>query len=238
MIKETTSQEDFHAFYNQVYPSLSQIKSYELKQVGWYTNVRNGVKSYQTAYQMTTDSGAVWGIRLTTVEGVNGIYGLHMQDNTEFVDQTASLKGIDWVLKGVSILVMAFSVWMIVDCAKRKIRKKPLWIILILFGISAGLTFGSAGFSTNFHVGLFISMSGAVVDPVLGSASMNLVVPVGALLYFALRKRLEKKEIPVAVPRDASDYMPEEGAVAEPVTETNDVESENESDEKENKTET
>jgi len=238
LIKETTSEEDFLTVFSNLHPLFSQIGSYELKQVGWHTRVQNGVTQYQTSYILTTDQGQTFGILLATREEVEGIYGLHIQDNTAFLEKTGFLNVVNIVLKVLSVAVIAFAVWMIVDCAKRKISKKPLWIIVILLGVSLGLTFGSAGFSTNFHVGLFISMSGASVDPVAGSAALNLVVPVGAILYFALRKRLEKKEFPVAVSEEASDYMPEEGSVAEPVTETSDVESEGDADANENKTET
>ena len=90
-----------------------------------------------------------------------------------------------WVFSGLAI---AFTVWMLVDCLRRKMKYKVLWAIIIFFGIAFTVTVGETS-NLSFNMGLFFQTSSIDADPALVSVVTKLVIPVGAILYLCLRKK-------------------------------------------------
>jgi hypothetical protein len=143
-----------------------------------------------------------------TQDGIEGIAGIHFSDITDFLNQTnafiPTVRIILWVVFG---LILAFTVWMFVDCLRRKMKYKVLWAIIILLSIALTFTVGEAS-SFSFHVGLFLQPSSIEADPGIPAVITKIVIPVGAILYLCLRKRFTA-EPAAPLPESPADPAPD-----------------------------
>lgn len=189
MVKATVTDPDFRAYWATIQAVTDGTKTYELKQIGWNVNRSNGVTTRTTAYQVELDNGRTVLLRVVTQDGIEGIAGIHFSDITDFIRSTDTyVPVLQAVVLVFSLLCMAFTVWMFVDCLRRKMKYKFVWAILTVFGIALNLTVGETA-SFSFNIGLFVQMSTVQVDPGLVAVVTKLVIPVGAILYLCLRKK-------------------------------------------------
>ena len=138
---------------------------------------------------MNLDNGRTVLLRVVIRDGIEGIAGIHFSDITEFIHTTDTyVPVLQAIVMVFSLLCMAFTIWMFVDCLRRKMKYKVVWAILTVFGIALNLTVGET-FSFSFHIGLFVQMSTVQADPGLVAVVTKLVIPVGAILYLCLRKK-------------------------------------------------
>ena len=189
MVKATVSDPDFRAYWATVQTVADGAETYEMKQIGWNLNRSNGVTTRTTAYQAELDNGRTVLLRVVTQDGIEGIAGIHFSDITDFLASTeAFVPTVRVILWVVSALAMAFTVWMLVDCLRRKMKYKVVWAILIFFGLCFTFTVGETS-NFSFNVGLFFQTSSIEADPGLLAVVTKLVIPVGAILYLCLRKK-------------------------------------------------
>ncbi len=215
MVKETVNTGDFKDYWSNIQSVVKDAKSYELKQIGWNVNASGGLTTYTTAYQVHFDNGVVVLFRVITRDDIKGIAGVYFADTTEFINRTASyVPGVNIIFTVISVLSIAFCIWMFVDCLRRKIKKKVLWAIINFAGISFGLTLGES-VRLNFMVGLILSRSSIAADPSTLSVAAKIVVPLGAIIYFFLRSKLTvKSNVPADLPEEVLGIG--EGETAEP----------------------
>ena len=189
MVKATVTDPDFRAYWATVQTVADGAETYEMKQIGWNLNRSNGVTTRTTAYQAELDNGRTVLLRVVTQDGIEGIAGIHFSDITDFLASTeAFVPTVRVILWVVSALAMAFTVWMLVDCLRRKMKYKVVWAILIFFGLCFTFTVGETS-NFSFNVGLFFQTSSIEADPGLLAVVTKLVIPVGAILYLCLRKK-------------------------------------------------
>ncbi len=105
-------------------------------------------------------------------------------------DQSETMQGIMIALTVVFYAVIA---WAIVACVKAKIKLKWLWIILIgllciCLTVAGNGQAVNAGISFSIYIG---TMSNALLYA-NGGYQLNFLIPVGAVLFLALKKKLEK----------------------------------------------
>ncbi|MBQ8382942.1 MAG: hypothetical protein IJX47_07055 [Clostridia bacterium] len=189
-------ESEHRAYFEQSCQSLTGATSYELTQTGWQITTSNGVTVKTAAYQLVTDNGVTCQIRLRSIEGVDGISNIAFRDSTAFIESVPNLKVYNPAFTVFSLVSAAFCIWMIVDCARRTIPKKVLWILLILVSIGFGCTWGSGTMRLNVTPGLFFSTSSLkaiISDEVI---ALNVFLPVGALIYFFRRKKWSLKHAP------------------------------------------
>ena len=204
MVKATVTDPDFRAYWATVQTVADGAETYEMKQIGWNLNRSNGVTTRTTAYQAELDNGRIVLLRVVTQDGIEGIAGIHFSDITEFIHTTDTyVPVLQAIVMVFSLLCMAFTIWMFVDCLRRKMKYKFVWAILTVFGIALNLTVGET-FSFSFKIGLFVEMSTVQVDPGLVAVVTKLVIPVGAILYLCLRKKftIDPKQPDEEVPAD------------------------------------
>ena len=189
MVKATVTDPDFRAYWTSIQAAAEGATAYEMEQIGWQVNTVNGITDCTTAYQVYPNNGHTVLLRVVTREGIEGIAGIHFSDVTDFLKDTESFiptaRIVLWVVSG---LCMAFTVWMFVDCMRRKMKYKVVWAILILFGMAFTVTVGQAS-NFAFNLGLFFQPSAITADPGLLAVVTKVVIPVGAILYLCLRKR-------------------------------------------------
>ena len=189
MVKTTVSDPDFRAYWATVQTVADGAEAYEMKQIGWNLNRSNGVTTRTTAYQAELDNGRTVLLRVVTQDGIAGIAGIHFSDITDFLASTeAFVPTVRVILWVVSALAVAFTVWMLVDCLRRKMKYKVVWAILIFFCLCFTFTVGQTS-NFSFNVGLFFQTSSIEADPGLLAVVTKLVIPVGAILYLCLRKK-------------------------------------------------
>ena len=189
MVKATVTDSDFRAYWTTVQTVADGAEAYEMKQIGWNLNRSNGVTTRTTAYQAELDNGRTVLLRVVTQDGIEGIAGIHFSDITDFLASTeAFVPTVRVILWVVSALAMAFTVWMLVDCLRRKMKYKVVWAILIFFCLCFTFTVGETS-NFSFNVGLFFQTSSIEADPGLLAVVTKLVIPVGAILYLCLRKK-------------------------------------------------
>jgi hypothetical protein len=189
LVKATVSDPDFRAYWATVQTVADGAETYEMKQIGWNLNRSNGVTTRTTAHQAELDNGRTVLLRVVTQDGIEGIAGIHFSDITDFLASTeAFVPTVRIILWVVSALAVAFTVWMLVDCLRRKMKYKVVWAILIFFGLCFTFTVGETS-NFSFNVGLFFQTSSIEADPGLLAVVTKLVIPVGAILYLCLRKK-------------------------------------------------
>ncbi len=196
LVSENVSANDFKPYWDSLKKTSEGASAYEIEQIGWKININNGTKFYVAAFNVELNNGRALFIRTTLVDGANGISGLYFNDTTDFNASFGLFARIaNIVLIAFSLLTTAFIVWMLIDCIRRKIAKKPLWLLLIIIGAGVSLVVGQK-MGINFHLGLFFMGSSAVADPSILSVTTKVIVPVGAIVYFFMRKRLTLKSDP------------------------------------------
>jgi hypothetical protein len=186
------SKEEHRPYFEQFCKSFEGATSYELTQTGWKINTINGTTVKIAAYQIELDNGTTCQLTLQTTEGHEGISYINFNDSTKFIESTKDVKNINIVLIVVSIVLMAFPLWMLIDCIKRKMLKKVWWIICILLSLS--LTFTSGAGTSNFSFMLTLLFQPWAIKAIIPNetVSLTVVLPLGALIYFFRRKKLSK----------------------------------------------
>ena len=189
MVKATVTDSDFRPYWKDIRQTAEGAKTYELEQIGWQINIVNGVTDRTTAYRVYLDNERTVLLRVMTREGIEGIAGIHFSDITEFLASTEvfvpTVQLILWVFSGLCVV---FTLWMLVDCLRRKMKYKVVWVLLILFSLCLSFTVGETS-NFSFNVELFFRTSTITVDPGLVAVVTKLVIPVGAILYLCLRKK-------------------------------------------------
>jgi hypothetical protein len=189
MVKATVTDSDFRDYWETIRSVAEGAETYTKLPVNWNATRSGGVTTITTAYQVNLDNGRIVLLRVVTQDGIEGIAGIHFSDITEFIHTTDTyVPVLQAIVLVFSLLCMAFTIWMFVDCLRRKMKYKVVWAILTVFGIALNLTVGET-FSFSFHIGLFVQMSTVQVDPGLVAVVSKLVIPVGAILYLCLRKK-------------------------------------------------
>ena len=204
MVKATVTDADFRPYWQTMQITVDGAESYELEQIGWKINTANGVTDRTTAYRVYLDNGRTVLLRVMTREGIEGIAGIHFSDITDFLRETdAYVPTVNTVFTVVFVLVLAFTVWMFVDCLRRKTAYKWLWLLLIAFSVTITVTVGETS-NFSFNVGLFCQPSTMEADPGLLAVVTKIVIPVGAILYLCLRKKftIDPKQPDEEVPAD------------------------------------
>ena len=194
-VSQVADEETFKELYDNVRELLDGETEYTLKLTGWKGTVVEGASTHTIAYTMTLANGERLQVTFAQTQGIEGLSAFYIAPDSNS-KASGVLNVIAEMLIGIlSIAVIIFTVLMIVDCAKRKIKLKALWVIIILLGISLGITLGGSDLSLNGFIGLMVSMS--KISIAQGGFSVKLMIPVGAIVYFFLRKKLRAPEIKV-----------------------------------------
>ena len=197
LVKNVATRKEVNEVFPEWQAALSGVDEYELTAKGWHYSTSGGVRVATINYLLTNDSGRTVAIQLATVSNIDGIGGFSLKDNTEFVSKTSSIPTFDIILIVISLIALVFMIVMIVDCARHKMRVKWLWIIIILAGIGVNLTLGAGGVNFGFNI-MLLPLSRIQADPILAAISARFSLPVGAIIYAAVRKRLFIKEEPTS----------------------------------------
>ena len=200
MIQAVASEEEFQPLWRSMRDVLKNSESYELQQKSWYKNWNNGVTTTQVLFEITTNDGKICQMLIYTMDDLEGIAGLNFLDSTDFVEKTNFVDTVNIVLIIFTLACFAFTIWMFVDCLKRRLKNKVLWAIITLCYIGCSLTTGASVFKFYFRFSLLAGLTNISADRAALAISVNVLLPIGALIYFLLRKRLTLPEEKPAQP--------------------------------------
>ena len=213
------SQAQLEAFWNELLRIYDGAKTYEIKFVSWNTtySYTNQTQITDVVYQIKADTKATAEVRLTYNTN-DFLYGINVTDITP--KNTPVIITVRVLLIVYFLLTIAFCVWMIVDCIKRPIRLKVLWIILIMIAVMP--QFSLIGTSIGFRLIFGLITRCGIIQATASSFLLRIPVPIGALIYFLIRKKLKRKKDKTAqqIPMETNVEATQDGAVIEATEQT------------------
>lgn len=213
------SLEEFQSVYVRMLPLLAEVDAYELTPSYIGKNVINGAATTTVRYMMTAGEQNFL-LEVSRLEGQEGLRAFYI-DRYEPVVTTGTLGNMDganalqWILLAVGLLGSVFTLWMFVDCCCHKLKKKWLWLLLIALGyLVFTLIVTPQQFRINFNVGVFLNHT-RLLRYSTGGFTLQIVVPVGAVIYLCMRRSLfakyakdrEEKQEPETLPQPAAEEI-------------------------------
>lgn len=174
----------------------------EYKKTGWYinksTNSGGQTTTLDLSYDVATDyEDYVVSMRLLQTGADSWeVVGFNVIRAAEFKVNGAIINFDDIDMVQVAMLLvsaaeLALMIVAIVVCARSKVRRKALWIVLIvLLHTGLSLKLSPAGF--NFNIWLVNVSLTSLQKFIDGTRIYNILVPLGAILFLSLKKRLER----------------------------------------------
>ena len=131
------TKEQFADFYSQVKPLLEGIDTYTLEPYHVNFNTTNGVSTKSLRYLLTSGDTQLW-VTATTQEGVDSLVGFQIYmvtTETGTLGTAGENDPAQWVFLVIGLLEMAFIVVVLIDCIRNKMKRKWLWILVVLLGL-------------------------------------------------------------------------------------------------------
>lgn len=135
VMAESIPYNDMISAFNQVQLYMDGATEFTLTQVGWEANYSDGVGSYTVTYLVKTDVGDFY-INSMELSDAVGISAFGISRAEDSVLSSAVFSGASLIVLVValvlSIAMLGLMIWMIVDCARRNIHHKALWMVVII----------------------------------------------------------------------------------------------------------
>lgn len=188
---------------------------YALTPTHWSMQTDNGVTRHTFQFLLTA-SERHYIVEAQLLQGRPGLYNIHLQEiDPAAAPQPAAPQGSSVLWDALSLLLtvgaFALIIWALADCLKRNLRRRWLWLLLILFGsVLLSIVAANTRLNFGFRLGLFLSMSQIALSG--GGFGAKVIVPVGAIVYLSLRHRITQ---PDAHSGFAEAFAPAEAAPTE-----------------------
>ena len=236
IVENVCEEKDFNAVFDSLKDMLSGVEQYELQILSAYQNTNMSINDKSTtstaSYKMTTNTDT-FEVEVQEVDTVEGLYSFYITpyEKTDYysVGELGNMTGasvFQWGILLLNVVVIGVVVFTTVDCVRQKIRRKALWLVVILLGmVTVGATFAATSLNFNFTIGWLFAYS-AFITYGGGTNVFRLMLPIGAIVYWIVRRTLLKKAayinaVPVAVPTVQPDVPPDIAPSALPDTEEN-----------------
>lgn len=221
LVWASCTEEEFKDFYDTIEPIFADIEEYDLHLHSTSEMKQEGRVHETTQYLLFSDEKQLL-ISASMERGgesLSGFFASEADINLKtYIVTSGTLSTLDkttgwqWVALGVSLLEIAFIFWMTIDCIFRKIDGKYLWLLVILLGIvSLSFSFGDGSFDWAFNVSFMMGYT-ALIGHIDALVSLRVMLPLGALVYFFLRKRMKppvaKSQEPVQ--KTYKSYIPDD----------------------------
>ncbi len=190
---DSAAKEQLEPVILQMQTYMDGVTEYRLTLDSYFKSIRNGTSYTEATFKMETNAQTYY-VTGTMAEGYSKLYHINIisaEDKglvyTGTLDTLEGSNGIQWAFLGLAVLTLAFMVFALVHCCRRKIKGKVLWILFIIGGLFI-LTAGQG--RINFRLGLFTPVYTHMKIYPNGTSLLQLVIPMGAILYFPLHKEL------------------------------------------------
>lgn len=213
VVHSEISREEFDAAFEQMRAMLpATAEEYQLKRIQYHYQMKNGISAHQAGYELIIGQ-ETFVVTAELVEGYDGLMSVYVTpaeytalNHSGTIGHMAGANAVQWVVLVLGALAWMFVIWMVVDWCRRKMRKKILVLLLIIFGqFLLGLTMGGGSLNLRFNIGIYLQLS-SLIHFGDGSWQLSLLIPVGAIVYCCLRKRLTiQPEESVSIPEGDRD---------------------------------
>lgn len=205
LVNDVVDRNSFEVSFGDMQKLIGDVETYELQllSINWKNNLKNGtsVKTADAVYRMTTAT-AVYVISVQTMSGYEELTAFYIvpYEKTDYyytgtMDAMKNATVWQWVALLSNLLIIGIAVWALVDCIRCPIKLKALWIVIIVLGfITVGVTMSASKFNFNFNIGWLFEYSAYILYGG-GSMKLRLMLPIGSIVYFVLKKLLIKKPI-------------------------------------------
>lgn len=208
LVSDFCTRNQFNSVFKEMRELLSDVDSYELELISFNQTKNYGdgesIVCIDSAYEMVTNGEKyVISVQMRSdIENLSSFYITpYEKTSLYYTGDLSSMKDaspLQWGFLLSNLIVIGIIVLAMVDCCRHKISVKPLWIVLILFGVfSVGITAAVSSFRFNFNL-IWLSAYNAFIRHGDGQTVLRVGIPYGAIIYLALRWLLIKK--PAAVP--------------------------------------
>ncbi|MBE6555909.1 MAG: hypothetical protein E7663_06785 [Ruminococcaceae bacterium] len=218
LIDDVCTKAEFRSLLTALRQLFGNADTYELEPLAIYRNrsIQDGetVDSVQASYMMTvgTERYVIDVATHSTCENLAAFY-VTPYEKTDYyrTGELGAMEGanaLQWVMLLSNLISIALVVFALIDACRRKIQRKPLWIVLILLAlVTVGITLGATRLNFNFNLAWLLGYSALILYGG-GTTVFRVMLPLGAILYFILRKQLVVKPAPEVV----GEPIPEEQA--------------------------
>ncbi len=225
-------EDDFAKAFPIICEYINGVDTYTLTQTGFNSGIDNGFSYYEAVFTMKTNIGN-FEVRAMEVEGYEGLYNFNITSeedlNPSYTGTITSIKGsnaFQILILLFSAACVAFTIFALVDCCKHKMKYKPLWIIIILCGVVAfTITLNNTDINFKTRVAAMLFSYSYLQIYETGALIFNLSLPVGALVYFIIRKKLYAsaavKEEEQTLPEETAEHIEQAPEAADNKTEEN-----------------
>lgn len=193
VLDENVTDEDLESIFPAIHNVVKELGSYEMTAVAWDRKISNEQDVTAIQYLIEGESGKYY-LSVSKLAGQEGLSGFQIEGAEADAEPTTPAGPVHWVFMAIGAAVMIFVIWMVVDCARRKMKRKWLWLILILcVTVLLTLTMRGGNVGFNFRIGLYLGMT-SLTTFARGGFKLMIYVPLGAIVYFFKRKDLSLKE--------------------------------------------
>ncbi len=215
LMKNACTDAEFASFYSSFQNYFKDMESYTLSLLSVNTKITAGITRYTAVYRMETNENKLYDITVGTSSDMEGLYGFHItsaeQNVAQYTGTITTLEGstpVQWVLLFTGLLAYGFIIWALLDCCRWKIKQKWLYILMIILGSVAVLwTIQPGGVKLNFSFLNLLSYTALMIyqNPA-NTVQLRIFLPVGAIVYLCLRKKLIAKSREAAFTEEAPIY--------------------------------
>ena len=192
MTKRVTLEE-MQAALPQIRAMLPEADGYMLTPMHFSFNTSNGVT--QTTFQFKLEIGGEYFVVQTQQISTEArLYNINIAPTAADAWNTIDTEPepfTGWTLLSLllSVASIGLLVWALVHCIRHTMKRKWLWLLLVLLGnVMPTLTLNDSQLSFRLNLGLYLVAS--QIAPHAGGFVLNLVLPVGPVIYLMRRKAL------------------------------------------------
>lgn len=194
MCSEVTMPQMLSAF-PQMRAMLPDTDEYTLVPTYFSTNTNNGITTIDVEFTLTMGD-QVFCLTTRQMTGYERLTNIHIQPaEADAMPSTADAKPIDLDAADIAVMLLSlacavFIIWALVDCIRHKVKRKWLWILLILLAdVSLTLLLSGGKLGLQLHFGPFVPMY-SFARTAQGGFTLQVGWPVGALVYMLRRRKL------------------------------------------------
>ena len=142
LLDENVSDEQLEAYFSAIHLELKDLGPYEMTAVSWNRNITDEEDLTSIRYLIEAENMKLY-LMVSMFTGSDRLSGFKLEDAENTAEPTLPMGPVHWIFLAVGAAVLGFVIWMFVDCARRKMKRKWLWLPLILLIIKelfAGIT--------------------------------------------------------------------------------------------------
>ena len=198
LVANAATEEAFAPVYAQMCEMLEGVSSYTVKKLG----VNREGSEYAVSFLITAeaaDGERSYAVTAYERTGTSGMSAFLLQRNEEEVVPVGALRAmkdagaLSWGMLALGGAAWVFTLVAAIDCGRNAKKNKGIMLFLILFGMATmGFTLAPA-FGVSLVHGYYEPYSAYLLYPD-GETVLRLVLPLGAIGWFLLRRKFTSPE--------------------------------------------